>query len=135
MKTESEGPRLIYDSKHFVVLAPWASIQPFEFWIIPKRHSADFMKIDDEELEDFSKTLNLSLKALSNLLGDPPYNYVLHTAPKGIEEVNKFYHWHLEVYPKLAIWAGFEIGTGMYINVTPPEIAAETLKAEIVTYL
>ncbi|MEM2875507.1 MAG: DUF4921 family protein, partial [Candidatus Bathyarchaeia archaeon] len=131
IKIESGGQRFIYDDGDFIVLAPWASIQPFEFWILPKRHSADFTKISDGELENFTKILRLSLSSLSGSLGDPPYNYVFHTAPKGLEDVDDFYHWHFELYPKLATWAGFEIGTGMYINVTPPEAAAETLKAKI----
>ena len=131
IEVEKESSRLIYESKHFVALAPWASIQPFEFWILPKKHSANLLKITDEELDELSRILKAGLRALSEVLGDPPYNYVFHTAPKYPRGIEKFYHWHLEVYPKLAVWAGFEIGTGMYINVTPPEVAAESLKAEI----
>ena len=134
IELEKEGPRLIYESGYFVALAPWASIQPFEFWILPKKHSASLLEITSEELEDFSKILKTCLRSLSEALGDPPYNYVFHIAPKYPRGVGEFYHWHLEVYPKLAVWAGFEIGTGMYINVVPPEATAESLKAEIEKY-
>lgn len=130
IEVERESQRLIYENEHFIVLAPWASIQPFEFWILPKKHSANLLKTTDKELDELSRILKASLKALSETLRDPPYNYVFHTTPKH-PEVEESYHWHLEVYPKLAVWAGFEIGTGMYINVTPPEVAAEALKAEI----
>ncbi|MCD6530322.1 galactose-1-phosphate uridylyltransferase [Candidatus Bathyarchaeota archaeon] len=131
---EKEGARLIYESRYFVALAPWASIQPFEFWILPKNHSARLLEITGQELEDLSRILNTCLRGLSEALGDPPYNYVFHTAPKYPGEIDEFYHWHLEVYPKLAVWAGFEIGTGTYINVVPPEAAAEALKSAVEKY-
>jgi len=127
---EGKGPHLIYEGKDFLIVAPWASVHPFEFWILPKRHEPDLLGVTDSEKIDFVKTLRISLGGLAKLLNDPPYNYGFHIAPKSNKE-NEFYHWHLEVYPKLSIWAGFELSTGIYINGTPPEMAAESLREPI----
>ncbi len=129
LEQEERGPRLVYNSDDFVVFAPYASIVPMEFWIVPKKHSASFLNLNDSEVAAFAKTLKLSLKALKDVVNDPPYNYGIHLAiDKAAEE---YYHWHLEVYPKLSIWAGFELNTGTYINTVPPEIAAESLRKAI----
>ena len=77
----------------------------------------------------FAKTLKASLKALKDLVNDPPYNYGFHLALD--KDAEDYYHWHLEVYPKLSIWAGFEISTGTYINTVTPETAAESLRQAI----
>jgi UDPglucose--hexose-1-phosphate uridylyltransferase len=129
MEREAKGPRLIYDSTDFVVFTPYASINPMEFWIMPKKHAANILNLDTVEKAAFAKTLKASLKALKDLVNDPPYNYGLHLAIN--KEAQDFYHWHLEVYPKLSIWAGFEISTGIYINTVTPEIAADSLKKAI----
>ena len=126
---ESKGPRSIYENANFVVFAPYASILPMEFWIIPKKHASNTLELDDIEVASFAKTLKLSLKALKEKVNDPPYNYSIHLAID--KEAKDYYHWHLEVYPKLSIWAGFEISTGTYINTVPPETAAESLKKAI----
>jgi UDPglucose--hexose-1-phosphate uridylyltransferase len=128
---ERESPRLIFESERFIVFAPWASIYPFEFWILPKRHGSSPLDIHDSEKKDFVRTLRVSLGGLAGLLNDPPYNYGFHIAPKTSEEYDKVYHWHLEVYPKLTTWAGFELSTEMYINVASPEMAAESLRKNV----
>jgi UDPglucose--hexose-1-phosphate uridylyltransferase len=127
---EKNSPRLIYEGESFIVVAPWASIHPFEFWIIPKNHESDLLNITNQVKEDFTKTLRLSLGGLARILNDPPYNYGFHTSPKSSKD-NRFYHWHLEVYPKLSTWAGFEVSTNVYINITPPKIAANTLRESL----
>lgn len=126
LRKESRGPRLIHETKCYAVIAPWASINPFEFWIIPKRHEACLSKASDEEVEGLAHVLREAFGALAKLLNNPPYNFWLHIAPNpsGYE----FYHWHLEVHPKLSIWAGFEKGFGIYINTVPPETAAQSLR-------
>lgn len=124
---EAKGARLIYEGESFITIAPWASALPFEFWILPKHHESDLMNITDHEKHDLARTLRKSLGGLAEILNDPPYNYGFHTSPR-TSRANEFYHWHLEVYPKLSIWAGFELSTGVYINVTPPEMAAEALR-------
>lgn len=129
IEREWGSPREVFESDDFFVLAPWASITPFELLILPKRHEADLSKVRGREVADLAKTLRSTLGGMSRLLGDPPYNYGFHTAPKDLDGSD--YHWHLEVYPKLSVWAGFELSTGVYINVTPPEVAAKSLREPV----
>ena len=129
IKKEAQTPRLILDNDWFVVFAPYASVNPMEFWIVPKRHAPNILNLTAEETEGFAKTLKETLGAFKSLVNDPPYNYGIHLAIN--KEAEDYYHWHLEVYPKLAIWAGFEKSTGLYINTVTPETAARELKIAI----
>ena len=129
IESEQGSSREVFENEDFFVLAPWASITPFELWILPKRHEADLLRMTGREVAHLAKTLRSTLGAVSRLLTDPPYNYGFHTAPKGLDALD--YHWHLEIYPKLSLWAGFELSTGVYINVTPPEIAARSLREPV----
>ncbi len=115
----------------FVVFAPYASVHPMEFWIIPKKHDINLLNLTRSEITAFAETLKTSLKALKDLVNDPPYNYGFHLALN--HEAGNYYHWHLEVYPKLAIWAGFEKNTGVYINTIKPETSAAELRKAICT--
>ena len=130
--------RVVLDSDHFVVLCPFASRFPFELVMFPKRHHCDFSAMKPEEIADLANVMKRVLSRLKAVLDDPPYNYVLHTAPfrrhhakvghwKTIEDD---YHWHLELIPPLTRLAGFEWGSGFYINPTPPEEAARYLREE-----
>jgi len=126
---EKDSSRFIWESDHFLVFAPWASVHPFEFWMFPKRHQSTLLDISQSEAKALAKALRMCFGGLRSLLRDPPYNFGFHMAPsKGAHD---YYHWHLEVYPKLTIWAGFEKSTGMFINVMPPEDAAESLREAI----
>ncbi len=129
MEKELDGPRLILENSRFVVFAPYASVHPLEFWIIPKRHDVTLLGLSQAEVETFAKTLKMCLKGLKQLVNDPPYNYGFHLAIN--MDAHDYYHWHLEVYPKLAIWAGFEKNTGIYINTMTPEVAAESMRKTI----
>ena len=129
IEKETKTPRLILDNAHFTVFAPYASVNPLEFWILPKKHDANPLNLTNIEVKAFAETLKTSLKALKDLVNDPPYNYGFHLALN--REAKNHYHWHLEVYPKLAIWAGFEKNTGMYINTVTPETAAAELRKTI----
>ncbi|MGE5188421.1 MAG: DUF4921 family protein [Betaproteobacteria bacterium] len=128
MEREKMGPRVIMEDQYFFVFAPYASINPMEFWILPKRHSAN-LSLKPAEKAAFALTLKVCLKALKELLNDPPYNYGFHLALDSLN--SESYHWHLEVYPKLATWAGFEKSTGVFINTVTPETAAESLRKHI----
>jgi len=130
IEREKSGPRFIWQNESFVAFAPWAGIHPFEFWIMPKRHQATLLDLKHRTVKDFAVALKICLGGLESLLNDPPYNYGFHMIPSN-KAADKFYHWHLEVYPKLSIWAGFEKSTGTYINVVPPEDAAQNLKQTI----
>lgn len=119
---EEKSERFIWENKGFTVFAPWASINPFEFWIFPKRHSSSITDLSEDEVKKLAEVLRISLGGLRRLLNDPPYNLGFHMMAE------EHYHWHIEVYPRLAVWAGFEKSTGTYINAMPPEEAAESLK-------
>ncbi len=129
LEKERGGSRHVWENESFVVFASWAGINPFEFWIMPKTHQATLLGLQPKTVKDLAEALKTCLGGLKSLLNDPPYNYGFHVAPNA--EADKFYHWHLEVYPKLSIWAGFEKSTGMYINVVPPEDAAQSLRDAI----
>jgi len=125
---EANGRRLVSTTERFVALAPFAPRFPFETWILPRAHRSSFHMIDDrEEMLDFGRILKDTLQRLNVALDNPPFNFVLHTAPLGDDDL-PYYHWHLEIMPKLTRVAGFEIGSGFYINPTPPEDAAQYLR-------
>jgi UDPglucose--hexose-1-phosphate uridylyltransferase len=129
IERESKSPRLALDNARFVVLAPYASVHPIEFWILPKKHDTNLLDLTQTEKEAFAETLKASLKGLKDLVNDPPYNYAFHLSTN--RDAENCYHWHLEVYPRLAIWAGFEKSTGVYINTVTPETAAAELRKAI----
>ena len=122
-----EGERVIADNRSFVALCPFTSNFPFELWILPKDHAADFGTIGPDASEDLARILKETLARLRTALHDPPYNFIIHTAPIEPREREE-YHWHLELIPKLTKIAGFEWGTGFYINPTSPEHAAAVLR-------
>jgi len=124
-----DGRRLILESQGFVTLAPFAPRFPFETWILPVGHRAAFEDSTDEELRGLAGVLGEFLRRMNRVLGDPPFNFMLHTAP--FREVQReSFHWRLEIIPKLTRVAGFEWGSGFFINPMPPEDAAEALKGE-----
>jgi UDPglucose--hexose-1-phosphate uridylyltransferase len=129
LEKERRGPRLILENSKFVVFAPYASVNPLEFWILPKKHKSTLLGMQRSEVKTFAKTLKTCLGGLKQLVNDPPYNYGFHLAIN--KDARAYYHWHLEVYPKLAIWAGFEKSTGIYINTVTPEAAAKSLRETI----
>ncbi len=125
---ETKTDRCIMNGENFTVVAPWASIFPFEFWIIPRKHAGTFVALERDEVRSLAHTINLSFRAVANLLSDPPYNMIFHSAPS---KSQGSFHWHVEVYPKLSVHAGFELGTDMFINTQTPESSAEALKTAI----
>jgi UDPglucose--hexose-1-phosphate uridylyltransferase len=125
MVKEREGPRFIWENHDFMTFAPWASVHPFEFWIFPKKHQCSLLDMSKTQIRSLAEALRLCLGGLNSLLEDPPYNFGFHQVTA---KTFDYYHWHLEVYPKLAIWAGFEKSTGTYINVVSPEDSAENLR-------
>jgi UDPglucose--hexose-1-phosphate uridylyltransferase len=129
IRKERKSKRFIMENKSFVAFAPYASVHPLEFWILPRKHQPTLLNMTQTERKSFAETLKACLAALKKLVNDPPYNYGFHVALS--KDAAKHYHWHLEVYPKLAIWAGFEKSTGIYINTVTPETTAETMKKAI----
>lgn len=125
---EAKTERCIVNGENFTVITPWASIFPFEFWIIPRRHTRTVVDLTLDEVRSLARTIKISFRALANLLSDPPYNMIFHSSPS---KSPSSFHWHIEVYPKLNVHAGFELGTGMYINTQTPESSAEALMATV----
>lgn len=126
--------RLISETDDFIALAPFASRHPYESWIFPKRHGHDFGEAGDGELDGFAQILDEVLGSTMRCLGDPDYNFFIHTAPlQNAEEVARHFHWHLELLPRTQESAGFELGTGFHINSVPPESAAEELRRACLT--
>jgi UDPglucose--hexose-1-phosphate uridylyltransferase len=125
------GARVVFDNGAFVVFAPYAARTPFETWIVPRRHAASFGDLESgSEKAAFAEALQSTLQAFHRGLKDPPFNYFIHSAPlKG--DYKDLYHWHLEIIPKLSIAAGFELGTGVWINVVKPEDSAAFLREQI----
>jgi UDPglucose--hexose-1-phosphate uridylyltransferase len=121
------GTRVVTETDDFVVIAPYASRFPFETWILPRRHRSHFEDADGQQLKNLAWVLKSTLKKLERVLERPPYNLIVHTGPLQ-EAPNNSYHWHVEIIPKLTRVAGFEWGTGFYINPTPPEEAAKFLR-------
>lgn len=123
--------RVVMENDRFVCITPFAARFPFEMWIVPKYHQSDFDQIGEDDIRDLAPVLRGSLVKLAGTVCRPPYNLVLHTAPINVGgEI--FYHWHFEILPRLTIMAGFELGTGYFINPTPPELAAEALREAVV---
>jgi UDPglucose--hexose-1-phosphate uridylyltransferase len=123
----STKKRVVLDTTHFTAFCPYASRFPFETWIVPKHHSSHFENIPKPGVDDLGTVLRQVLVKLELSLDSPPYNYIVHTAPFDQQEM-PHYHWHMEVIPRLTKIAGFEWGSGFYINPVPPEDAAAFLR-------
>lgn len=122
-----DGRRIIYENKEFAVLVPFASRVAFETRIYPKEHHAYFERIKNGEKDQLAEALQVALSKIFQGLNDPAYNFFIHTAPCDGKDYGH-YHWHIEILPKTAIWAGFELGAGMEISTIEPEEAAKYLR-------
>lgn len=126
-----EKERVILENKYFISFCPFVSRFPFEIWIIPKRHSSYFCHMLPEEIPALAEILIKIISRVKKVFANLSYNFILHSSPvngeiSGIE----YYHWHIEFMPKLMRTAGFEWGSGFYIDPTSPELAAKYLKEE-----
>jgi UDPglucose--hexose-1-phosphate uridylyltransferase len=132
LRQETEASiRVIAENSDFVALAPFAPRFPFETCILPKVHQSAFEESQKHEYENLARILKEMLMRLDKVLDSPAYNYIIHTSPL-TETNNDHYHWHVEIMPKLTKVAGFEWGTGMYINPTPPEEATRFLREAVI---
>ena len=122
-----QGDRIIVESEFFAAFCPYAARSPFECRIYPKYHSASYMLITDAEIADLARVLHKVLARLYHGLNDPNYNYIIRSAPIGDEDTRHL-HWYMVIIPKVSTAAGFEIGSGIYINTIPPEECAEFLR-------
>jgi UDPglucose--hexose-1-phosphate uridylyltransferase len=121
-----DGRRVICENDDYIAIAPFAPRSPFETWVLPKEHSSAFGP-PNNSFEGLVEIFQRVLKQLDRILEMPPYNFMIHTSPINSEQ-NDYYHWHIEVKPNLTKMAGFEWGSGFYINPTPPEEAAKYMR-------
>ena len=124
---KEQAVRIISENQEFLAIAPFASRFPFETWILPQRHNSSFEETSELLYASLAEIFSDVLRRLDVALGDPPYNFMLHTSPAN-EKINDYYHWHFEIIPRLTRVAGFEWGSGFYINPTAPEDAAKFLR-------
>ncbi len=122
-----QATRVIAETADFVAVAPYAPRFPFETWLLPKRHGAHFQDAPRQEYGGLARLLTSVLQRMNRALLNPSYNLIVHTSPFSID-ASEFYHWHVEIIPKLTKVAGFEWGSGFYINPTGPEEAAQVLR-------
>lgn len=123
--------RVVCQNDLFVCLVPFAPRSPFEMWILPKSHSSTFIRQENSSFIKLAEIFSETMKRLDACVPGVPYNYVLHGAPLGSDLLDHF-HWHFEIRPKLTQTAGFEWGSGFYINPLPPEDAAVYLKEVVI---
>jgi UDPglucose--hexose-1-phosphate uridylyltransferase len=122
--------RVVCQNELFITMTPFAPRTPFEMWILPKCHESGFHNQDDHQLTSLSEIFSETLRRLDGCIPGVPYNFVLHTQPLRSESM-KHFHWHFEIVPKLTSIAGFEWGSGFYINPMPPEEAALYLRESL----
>ncbi len=125
---QEQKTRIIYENKAAVAFAPFVSRSPFEIRIFPKSHLPFFEETSHHELKAVVEVLHNSLQLMEKALNLPHYNFFIHTAPIQKKETYLHYHWHIEVIPKLTIPGGFELGTGVEINVVDPDEAATFIR-------
>jgi UDPglucose--hexose-1-phosphate uridylyltransferase len=123
-----DGRRVVAENADAVALAPYAPRLAFETWLLPRQHGTRFEEAPPQVAASLAQLLKSTLQRLDRALEMPPFNLIVHTAPF-VDGLDDCYHWHVELMPKLARVAGFEWGTGFYINPTPPEEAAQVLRS------
>ena len=119
--------RIVFETEHFVAFIPYAALSPFHLWIFPRRHSSSFDDMFDSELQDFALCLRMVLAKIHHGLNDPDYNFSVRSVPTRDRHTD-YFHWYLTIVPRVSRTAGFEIGSGMFINTALPEDSAQFLR-------
>jgi len=119
--------RVLLENEEFLAICPFAPRSPFEVWILPKNHYSSYVDLTKDSWRLLAQVFQETLQRLAKVIGQAPYNFILHTAPFREPDL-PYYHWHFEIMPKLTLMAGFEWGSGFFINPTPPEDAAQYLR-------
>lgn len=128
---ESENKkRVVFENDEFIAFCPFASRAAFEVHVMPKKHSPYFERITDEQKIKLAEVFQKGLGSIYKALNDPPYNFYVHSAPCDGKDYPHF-HWHIEILPHTATWAGFELDTGIEISTIQPEVAAEFFRKQI----
>jgi UDPglucose--hexose-1-phosphate uridylyltransferase len=122
------GERMVSRDERFAVFHPFAAARRAETWIVPLQHQAVFQELGDDAAEGFARILGRTLAQLSAAFGDPDFNYAIHSAPRpGAHD--PYLHWYLQLIPRMTKAAGFELGSGIFINTSPPEVAAAQMRS------
>lgn len=121
------GDRILEANETFAAFVPYAALVPYQVWIFPRRHMSSYDAISDAETGDLGEVLSRVLRQLSAALGDPDFNFGIRSSPIS-ESQSHSYHWYLAIVPRVSHAAGFELGSGMFINSLCPEDAAESLR-------
>ena len=119
--------RIILETESFVAFMPHAALSPFHIWIFPRRHMVSFAEISEDEERDLARNLKTTIAKLYYGLDNPDFNYTIHTIP-AYKRAKDFFHWYITIIPRITQMAGFELGSGMFINVSLPEKSAEFLR-------
>ena len=125
------GQYIIERSEKFIAIKPFASRYEWEVHILPLTHQADFINLTDNDLPDLANIMRRTMARLDSVLSNAQYNYFLHTLPHDNNDKHheNSYHWHIEICPRTSIPAGFELGSGLFVNTISPEQAAQTLRS------
>ena len=123
----ANGSRLLFESQHFVVFHPFASRLPYETWIVPIHRESSFGHIQPEELVDLATVLKITLYSLYQGLGNPDFNFIIHSSPTD-DATKDYFLWHIQILPRTTTIAGFELGSGIFINSMLPEDSAAYLR-------
>lgn len=129
-----DGRRIVVQGSRFVAFQPFASVAPFETWIIPRSPQPSFGDASDADLDELAPVMRAVLGGLADVLDDPDYNAVFQSAPVN-DEHREYFVWHLRIVPRLAVAAGFELGTGMPVSPALPEQTAATLRPRVLAEL
>lgn len=122
------GERILDARPSFVAFVPYAALSPYHMWIFPRKHAQSFGSIVDEDIGELAEVLSRQLRRLAVAAGDPAYNFTIRSSPVGASFPH-FHHWYVAIVPRIGYLAGFELGSGVYINSLRPELAAERLRA------
>ncbi len=125
---KKQGKRVLFENKDAISFAPFVSKEPFEMRVFPKKHRPYFEKTKESELKGIVEILHKTLQRLEKRLGNPDYNFFIHTAPVRNRQEHDHYHWHIEIFPRTNISAGFELGTTIEINPLDPDEAIKYLR-------
>ena len=122
--------RVVAENNDFIVFTFFAARFPFEMWLLPKKHGPSLVDISKGERENMAKILYQAISLLNQTLKFPPFNWWLHTVPTKRDHTGGYFHWHMEIAPRVSKFGGYEMGSGIVIDVVSPELAAEFLKKE-----
>lgn len=131
---KEQAVRIVYENDFFLAYCPFASRRQGEIRLYPKNGQSHFAEMPDEYDKYFADALSVTLRKMAKALGEPSYNFYIHTAPAEdtLGDTHEFYTWHVEIAPKLKIDAGFELGTGIEVNAVDPDDYARLLRDAIV---